>query len=304
MGFVSYAQNFEDVILWRALGGAGPGFWIDVGAADPVIDSVTLAFSRRGWRGINVEPRDNGQARLRAARPRDINLAVALGAAPGRLTFHEYDDGGLSTLDADIAARHRAADRPAREREVEVTTLAAICAAHADEVIHFLKIDVEGAERAVLEGADFVRFRPWVMLIEATLPQSQVDASAHWEPLVLAAGYRFAWFDGLNRFYIAAEKWDDLSAHFGLPPNLFDGFRLAGPAELAAAEARFVVPGAVSSEQTSGRSSVPRRLVGGLARRIRGFLSAEVRDELASLRQEVVQLRDAVEALAARDERR
>ena len=35
MGIVSYAQNFEDVMLWRALGDRPAGFWIDVGAADP-----------------------------------------------------------------------------------------------------------------------------------------------------------------------------------------------------------------------------------------------------------------------------
>ena len=106
MGFISYAQNFEDVMLRRALAAESPGFWIDIGAADPVIDSVTLAFSDLGWRGINVEPRPAGHARLAAARPRDINLQLAVAAHPGRLVFHEYQDGGLSTLDPAIAARH------------------------------------------------------------------------------------------------------------------------------------------------------------------------------------------------------
>jgi hypothetical protein len=32
MGIVSYAQNFEDVILWRALGAIERGVYIDVGA--------------------------------------------------------------------------------------------------------------------------------------------------------------------------------------------------------------------------------------------------------------------------------
>ena len=54
--FVSYAQNFEDVILWRALHDVTPGFYIDIGANSPTIDSVTKAFYERGWRGINVEP--------------------------------------------------------------------------------------------------------------------------------------------------------------------------------------------------------------------------------------------------------
>ena len=56
MTFISYAQNFEDVILRRALKDIEKGFYVDVGAHDPVIDSVTKAFYDLGWRGINIEP--------------------------------------------------------------------------------------------------------------------------------------------------------------------------------------------------------------------------------------------------------
>src|ERR1700761_8288608 len=55
-GIVSYAQNREDVLLWRALHDLPAGFYIDVGAEDPTKDSVTRAFYERGWGGINVEP--------------------------------------------------------------------------------------------------------------------------------------------------------------------------------------------------------------------------------------------------------
>ena len=53
---ISYAQNFEDVILWRALRDVPNGFYIDIGAGHPVADSVTMHFYEHGWRGINVEP--------------------------------------------------------------------------------------------------------------------------------------------------------------------------------------------------------------------------------------------------------
>ena len=55
MTFVSYAQNFEDVMLWRALSDVKQGHYIDIGAQDPVINSVSLAFYEAGWRGIHVE---------------------------------------------------------------------------------------------------------------------------------------------------------------------------------------------------------------------------------------------------------
>ena len=82
--FVSYAQNQEDVVLARALRPDDRGgFWVDVGAGDPVVDSVTAAFAERGWRGVNVEPLPFEHERLCAERPADTNLRVALGATAG-----------------------------------------------------------------------------------------------------------------------------------------------------------------------------------------------------------------------------
>ena len=42
--FVSYAQNFEDVILWRTLKHIYEGFYIDVGAQDPLSTPSVLDF--------------------------------------------------------------------------------------------------------------------------------------------------------------------------------------------------------------------------------------------------------------------
>jgi hypothetical protein len=89
--------------------------------------------------------------------------------------------------------------------------------------IHFLKIDVEGFEKNVLKGMDFVNFRPWILLIEATKPNTQETNYHHWEPLVLSSNYSFAYYDGLNRFYVANEKRELLKA-LSYPPNVFDKF--------------------------------------------------------------------------------
>ena len=71
MTFVSYAQNFEDVLLWRLLHDVERGQYLDIGAQDPVFDSVSLAFYNAGWRGLHVEPTPAYAARGREARPDD-----------------------------------------------------------------------------------------------------------------------------------------------------------------------------------------------------------------------------------------
>ena len=82
---VSYAQFGEDVMLRRFFGDQPTGFFIDVGASDPVIDSVTLHFSLSCWTGINIEPLPDAYLQLLRGRPKDINLNVALSSEPATL---------------------------------------------------------------------------------------------------------------------------------------------------------------------------------------------------------------------------
>jgi FkbM family methyltransferase len=225
MTFISYAQNFEDVMLWRALKHVENGFYIDVGANDPTLFSVTRAFYDRGWHGINVEPVSQFFDRLCSERSRDINLQMGAGASAGSFPFFDIPDSGLATSDAKVAEMHRKDGWEVREIEVPVLPLAKICNRHVTGDIHFLKIDVEGAERNVLLGMDFQKWRPWIVVVEATVPMSQRTAHESWEPLLLDADYAFVYFDGLNRYYVAAEH-AQLKPAFSLPPNVFDGFVL------------------------------------------------------------------------------
>lgn len=233
---VSYAQNFEDVMLWRALADVADGTYIDVGAAWPITDSVTMLFYERGWSGLNVEPNPALYQQLCADRERDINVCVAAGSEPGSSVLNVVVDTGLSTLDSTLAETYQGTGQLVRAVETTVTTLTDLWETHlaSRDDVHFLKIDVEGFELAVIQGNDWVRHRPWVVLVEATQPSSQMSAHAEWEPLLTAAGYRFVYADGLNRFYVASEH-AELVTRFEFPPNVFDGFVSAAQAQAEAA---------------------------------------------------------------------
>jgi FkbM family methyltransferase len=246
MSFISYAQNFEDVMLWRALKHVKNGVYIDVGANDPTLYSVTRAFYDAGWSGINIEPVPAFQERLREQRPRDTNLRVGAGNAVGAFPFYNIPESGLATSDAAIAQKHRENGWEVETIEIPVLPLAQICEEHVTGDIHFLKIDVEGTEKNVLEGMDFKLWRPWILVIEATAPMSQQTAHHVWEHIVTTARYEFVYFDGLNRYYIA-EEHANLKSAFATPPNVFDGFVLnadqesklrASEAEVQAAQLR------------------------------------------------------------------
>ena len=221
----SYAQNFEDVLLWRALKEIEGGFYIDIGAQDPVFDSVSRAFYERGWRGLHVEPNGHYAAKLREARPDEEVVQAVIATVPGQADFYEIEGTGLSTADAEIAERHQRDGFPARKVSVPAMRLEALLGTVGERDIHWMKIDVEGFERQVIESWGNAPQRPWVLVVESTRPRTQ-EACADWQPLLLEKGYRAVHFDGLNRFYVS-EAHADLAQRFTAGPNTFDDFVLA-----------------------------------------------------------------------------
>jgi FkbM family methyltransferase len=224
MPTVSYAQNGEDIVLRRVFPPGHRGFYIDVGANNPLEDTVTRYFYEQGWDGINIEPGDIF-SQVAAHRPRDVNLNVGVSNVTGVQKFYDFPDyPGSSTYCEHQATIHRR-DHGFRciERSVPIATLKAICDLHVRRPIDFISIDVEGLERQVLEGADWDRYRPVVVVIEATRPNTGIPSHRDWEDILWQAQYRFALFDGLNRYYVRAEDAHLLSA-LSAPASCIDDY--------------------------------------------------------------------------------
>ncbi len=213
-------------MLWRALNHIEKGFYIDVGANDPTIDSVTKSFYDHGWHGINIEPLEVHHKDLVEERPRDINLCCAAGSTSGEIDLFVCDVRGWATAVDTVIEKHTSEGHPGVFHRVPVLTLADICRQHVKGEIHFLKIDVEGFEGQVLQGMNFNEYRPWIVVVEATRPNSTTEVHQQWEIYLQAAHYRFVYADGLNRFYIATEHVE-LEQKLKYPPNTFDEYTLA-----------------------------------------------------------------------------
>ena len=183
--FVSYAPNLEDVLLWRALAR-------QVGADGFYVD-------------------------VGAPEPDEPSVTRA---------FYQRGWRGLDVASAPetVARLHEARPRDIVVGTSEPPSLARLVEAHVDGPIHFMRI-ADASAAAVLADADFVRHRPWVLLVGI---DPGVDVAPEWQPALLAAGYEFVWCDGLNRFYLAHEQ-AELAAHFRTPPNVLDNYTVFDP---------------------------------------------------------------------------
>lgn len=222
---ISYAQNFEDIMLWRALGQVKNGTYIDVGANDPIIDSVTKVFYDNGWSGINIEPVKENWEKLLEARPRDVNIQCMAGDREQEILIHEISGTGLSTASLEIAKYHELNGYIFNPVISKMTTLNKILQTLTVTNIHFLKIDVEGFEQQVLLGLNLSIYRPWIIVVESISPLEQKYTYHKWEYLIVTNSYKKVYCDGINNFYIAKEH-EVLCEHFQVPPNFFDKFWL------------------------------------------------------------------------------
>jgi FkbM family methyltransferase len=219
---LSYAQRLEDYHLDLVFAGLRTGFYIDVGGGHPVADNVSYWFYLKGWRGLVIEPQQRLADLYAHIRPRDITVCGLAGRHDGEADFHVVDRlHGLSTTLEGHARAAAGLGTTYTTVKAPIRTLATLCAEHRVAAVDFLKIDVEGAEADVLAGADWSRVRPRAVVVEAAAPGASAEDWRAWEPVLLANRYRFAFFDGLNRFYVA-EECAALAARFPPEPAPWD----------------------------------------------------------------------------------
>jgi len=166
----SYSSFGEGRLILKFLGKRPQGFYVDVGAHQPVDYSNTYALYQRGWRGIAIDPDPEAIAAFKQARPEDIALQLAIGSEPGRVTLHLFNDRSMNTVDPSSFERFRANPRKRHlgDIEVERQTLAAVLAKSVPTgvAVDFMNIDCEGADIDVLRSNDWARFHPFLLAVE------------------------------------------------------------------------------------------------------------------------------------------
>ena len=222
MSYVSRAQNFEDYRLFRVFSSTTNGRYIDIGAWDPVYHSVSYNFYGAGWRGVNVEPVSLYFSKLQEARPLDKNYQRFVTNKPNQSLLFVVPNSGLSSSSKVNVEDLKIADPyEILEEWVDPISLNELFNQLSGEVIHWLKIDVEGAENEVLVSWEDNPARPLIVVVEATKPSSQQISDQSWEPELFSRGYLKAYFDGLNNYY-CLKGHEEIRELVANPISVFD----------------------------------------------------------------------------------
>lgn len=166
----SYSSFGEDRLILKFLAKQPAGFYVDVGAHQPIDYSNTYALYRRGWRGLAIDPDPEAIAAFRRDRPEDTALHCAIGTKPGDVTLHLFSDRSMNTIDEALYRRTLLNPRKRHQGDIRVKrqTLAAVLTEHVprDTAVGFLNVDCEGVDLDVLRSNDWARFHPQLLAVE------------------------------------------------------------------------------------------------------------------------------------------
>jgi hypothetical protein len=162
-----FGQTAEDAILQLLLKEKN-GFYLDIGAGNPIKGSNTYVFYKRGWKGIAIDPINSNRILFKVIRPRDQFVQKIVTNASSRLNFWEFVPTEYSTTDPSMADMviSRELGVLKSHRQVESIPIADLKLTFLPDSPSLLSIDIEGADLDALMSNNWETFLPRVIAIE------------------------------------------------------------------------------------------------------------------------------------------
>lgn len=170
------------------------GFYVDVGANEPVIQSQTYHLECIGWTGILIEPipdyctllrnnRSGKTIQCACSSPQNHGKELKLNLAAGHSTLNEKPIAVGSTSDESIIVPCRTLDSILEDQNTQ-------------RHFEFISIDIEGHEMEMFKGFSLAYWQPQLVLLEDHV----INHEKHNH--MTSNGYQLILRTGLNSWYV------------------------------------------------------------------------------------------------------
>ena len=156
-----------DVIIENIFRNQEFGFYIDVGCQHPIKNNNTLILYNKGWKGINIDLDKDNIDLFKKSRPNDENVNIAVSNEIKEVDLYFYHKKSpINTIDKKTSQFQKA--KVSSIKKIKTDTLNNILSSskYTNIKIDLLSVDVEGHEIQVLEGLDFIRYKPSIIVVE------------------------------------------------------------------------------------------------------------------------------------------
>lgn len=139
------------------------GIYIDVGCHHPFLNNNTYPLYKRGWSGINIDIDYNSIESFNFLRPKDTNIKIAASNTKGETELYFFHNRAAKNTLSKVNGIN------AKEvKKIQTDTLNNLIekSKYKEKKIDYLSIDVEGFEQNVLNGFNFKKYKPDLVVIE------------------------------------------------------------------------------------------------------------------------------------------
>ena len=197
-GEARYSQDDEETLIRAFFQDRRGGFFLDVGAGDPIRHSTTYYLEKHlDWTGIAVDAIAEYADAYAKERPGThfFTYFASDKSDTSRAFFISEDRNFSSATGAD--------PRGGVYHKRKVATIALDDLRGREKVnrIDFLSMDIEGSEPLALAGLDLTRFRPELVCVEISSPELGRAIAEYFALRGCREVSAYRTIDGINRYY-------------------------------------------------------------------------------------------------------
>lgn len=180
------------------------GFYVDVGANEPIFNSQTFHLEQIGWDGLLIEPLPSYCAELTAQRTGRVVQSACSSPENHGKTLKLLVAGGHSTLNPTLIAM--GSESQIYTEVVTKTLDSTLEECKAPVAFDFISIDIEGHEMEMFKGFTLKKWMPKLVLLEDHVTSH--DKHRH----MVRCNYQLILRTGLNSWYVPTSLGYTLSS--------------------------------------------------------------------------------------------
>ena len=197
---IFYSQYGEDIVLRHKIKSKS-GFYVDVGCWHPKKFSNTWFLYKQGWRGVNIDLGEIKIKTFKLGRPDDINIVAAVSDKEMEVFVETDKDFSVGEQIVPEGQDSRLGFKQRRKMITRKLTEILDQTKFKGQKIDLLNIDAEGHDLQVLNGLDFERYSPGIILIESYVETLDELLKSDTNKLLTSKGYNLFNWVGLTLFY-------------------------------------------------------------------------------------------------------
>ena len=164
-----YSRWGEDLFLIKYFKNVNKGRYIDIGAFHPFRGSNTYLLHQKGWKGINIDINKISIDLFDIARPKDVNLNLAVSDEEKKIEiFQDKELGKMNTINPKFASFFLKKYNTNNIKSYKLNNILKKYSFNQTE-FELMDIDSEGSEYSILKNFNFKKYKFKIILIEVIL---------------------------------------------------------------------------------------------------------------------------------------